>query len=499
MNIPENASKLSLDEIYDKMKGCIYGAALGDAIGLAAEFMSKAAARKLYGIGPIAFGSEKGYEFYIDQHRGRWDDGDWTDDMDQQLLIIDSLTATNGLFNSRDFARRLHKWVNHGYPELDNKPPNGLGLTVGSVLEHPKFESKPHRAAWDVWVKFDRNMAANGALMRTAILGVPSFWDEKQVIKQTLQATKVTHADPRCCISSIIVTILISRLLKDNMQEVLPDLDDETKGEILKWTQSGNPDNRPDFDIDSGDPPSTTKARSINKDTTKKKNIISKVINKVGDSLKGKKSDKRSEWSNYGRKSKDQSKHKSREDAKIPENLPPGIETYGADPMILSLTRAVVDRYKFIVNSTPVEQQPDGPQNSRALKTDIGEKALLQHCFPENLTALKLDESSSIGYVYKCLGSALYCFTRNLNQQSDEGEAFKKIITELALEAGDSDTNATVAGALLGARIGFKKLPKSWVEGLKFNSWLEDRVNGLWAIISGKEDWVEVDDEILQS
>ena len=79
------------------------------------------------------------------------------------------------------------------------------------MLSHPEFESKPHRAACEVWVRFDRNMAANGALMRTAILGVPFFWDEKQMVKQTLQATKVTHADPRCYASSIIVTYLISK------------------------------------------------------------------------------------------------------------------------------------------------------------------------------------------------------------------------------------------------------------------------------------------------
>ena len=56
------------------------GAALGDAIGLATEFLSKSQARQLYGIGPISFGSEKGYEFYKDYHRRRWNNGDWTDD-----------------------------------------------------------------------------------------------------------------------------------------------------------------------------------------------------------------------------------------------------------------------------------------------------------------------------------------------------------------------------------------------------------------------------------
>src|SRR4051812_25420429 len=200
------------------------------------------------------------------------------------------------------------------------------GKTVGTVLSYPKFESKPHRASWEVWVKFNRNMAANGALMRTAVLGAPFFWDEKQVIKQTLQATKVTHADPRCCVSSVIVTNLVSRLLKDNMQDTLPDLNDETKKEILKWIQSGNPDNQSDLDIDSEDPPFVTKARS-----EKKKSIIGKIINKV--SSKGNNSS--NDETNHIRRSSDKLKQKKpREIVKTPENPPPGIDTFGADPVM---------------------------------------------------------------------------------------------------------------------------------------------------------------------
>lgn len=80
MEWPENASKLNFDDVYDKLKGCLYGAAIGDAIGLSAESMTKERARRLYGIGPIAFGTDKGHEFYDDRHRGKWDEGDWTDD-----------------------------------------------------------------------------------------------------------------------------------------------------------------------------------------------------------------------------------------------------------------------------------------------------------------------------------------------------------------------------------------------------------------------------------
>ncbi|CAG8731705.1 18892_t:CDS:2 [Dentiscutata erythropus] len=482
MNWPENASKLSNDEIYDKLKGCIFGAALGDAVGLATEFLSKEKAKKLYGIGPISFGSDKGYKFYADRHRGKWFEGEWTDDTDQQLLIIDSLLCSNGRFNTRDFAKRLSKWVDDGYPELDNKPPNGIGKTVGTVLRHSKFTSQPHRAAWDTWIQFNCNMAANGALMRTAILGFPFFWDEKQVIKQTLQATKTTHTDPRCCVSSVIVTILISRLIQGNIQESLPDLDDSTKQNILSWMQSGNPDNKIDDNIDNDDLP-------LNNESSKRKSFVKQVVNKVGTFLSDK-NDQETLW--YERQKKINtslnSSKQDREVPKIPDPLPPGMDTFGADPEILALTKSVVDRYKFMIN-TASSNKVELTKGSRFSKfqTDMSETALLQHCFPDTLADLKLDESSGIGYVYKCLGAGLYCFTRNLNKQSSEGDAFKKIITEMILEAGDADTNGAVAGALLGSRIGYSKLPKEWVEGLKFKDWLERRTDSLWAILSSKE------------
>jgi len=41
---------------------------------------------------------------------------------------------------------------------------------------------------------------------------------------------------------------------------------------------------------------------------------------------------------------------------------------------------------------------------------------------------------------------------------------------------------------LLGARIGYENLPKSWIDGLKFKSWLEIKVNDLWNIISNEEE-----------
>ena len=52
------------------------------------------------------------------------------------------------------------------------------------------------------------------------------------------------------------------------------------------------------------------------------------------------------------------------------------------------------------------------------------------------------------------MGSGVYCL---------RGTDFKQLINELVMEGGDSDTNAAVAGALLGCKIGYNQLPQDWL------------------------------------
>lgn len=116
---------------------------------------------------------------------------------DQMLLILQCLLVDNGTLNPFHFAYRLKEWCRIGFPELQNKLPCGIGFTVGSTCSHPNLLSDPLRAAYDVWNKNERNLAANGALMRTGVVGVPFFWDERKVVENSMIAAKVTHADPR--------------------------------------------------------------------------------------------------------------------------------------------------------------------------------------------------------------------------------------------------------------------------------------------------------------
>jgi len=195
--------------VIDKLLGCIYGNALGDAVGLSTEFMDKKEIKRVYALKKISFPY-----FERNGHNLRWAIGDWTDDTDQMICIIDTILETGGEVSESVFAKRLKRWVKWGFPELGDQGGCGLGATVASVVFSEQFLSNPHQAAFDIWLKFNKNAAANGAVMRTSILGCYQFHDLKKVIENTIKIAKVTHYDGRCVGSCVAVTVAIALLLQ---------------------------------------------------------------------------------------------------------------------------------------------------------------------------------------------------------------------------------------------------------------------------------------------
>jgi len=77
---PPNTHYLPPDELVDKIVGCLYGAAIGDAIGLCTEFMMPDECRFHYDKDMLS------WEHMVkDRHRSKWQKGDWTDSFDQTV------------------------------------------------------------------------------------------------------------------------------------------------------------------------------------------------------------------------------------------------------------------------------------------------------------------------------------------------------------------------------------------------------------------------------
>lgn len=63
---------------------------------------------------------------------------------------------------------------------------------------------------------------------------------------------------------------------------------------------------------------------------------------------------------------------------------------------------------------------------------------------------------------------------------------FERVITELTMAGGDADTNAAVAGSLLGALFGYSGLPSNWASDLKHLDWLLSKADAATFLITGE-------------
>lgn len=166
----------------------VYGQAVGDAIGDAG------AVHRCHTKGiPLEFSGST---------------ADFTDDTDQMILIMRTLTWTTADKLAKAFAQHLHKWIYHGFPETGDTSGTGYGVTTWRVVSHRLFLQDPIAVAHQYWLSTGSQVASNGALMRTSILGL--MYNEEWI--KTF--ARVTHADPRCIASCYAVCMAISELVQ---------------------------------------------------------------------------------------------------------------------------------------------------------------------------------------------------------------------------------------------------------------------------------------------
>ena len=183
-------------EMKDKIYGTLFGQAVGDALGLGTEFMSKAEAKEKYPDGL------KEYDQIVrDYHRSRFLLGAWSDDTDMMLCIANAIIEDKGV-NLHTIARNFKNW-------LYDPDTRGVGQTTYKVLAIADYVEKPQQVAELIWKMSRAKNAANGAVMRTAAIGLL-----KDDVAQTAEEVcKLTHFDPRCVGSCVIISEIISHLI----------------------------------------------------------------------------------------------------------------------------------------------------------------------------------------------------------------------------------------------------------------------------------------------
>ncbi|KND89444.1 hypothetical protein TOPH_05790 [Tolypocladium ophioglossoides CBS 100239] len=221
--------------LHDRIVGCLFGSALGDAIGLYTEFLSGDMSAMSYPSRKFVLSpSSQATPFRRDRHRGTHKPGGWTDDTDHAMLILLScLHKDLKTLDPNDFASRLHLWVQYGLRALDTLP-LGLGRTVGAIVRTKDYLDDPEGTARRHWANTKYNAAPNGSLMRTHPLGLACL---DKSVEETFQVAAnysvVTHVDPRCIISCAIGTALVRGLVR---QEVCTETDIDAMVErAIEW------------------------------------------------------------------------------------------------------------------------------------------------------------------------------------------------------------------------------------------------------------------------
>ena len=172
--------------IKDRMFGCLYGQAIGNALGIQSEFMTKRDIHLMYLDGISSY---------------PYDKGDWEDDDTNQMLCILEALKENGRVIPQNLAQRLENWL-----ETDGR---GCGNLVYQVIRHRNFLKDPFKAAYERWNLANKEAAPNGGIMRTSVIGLMP----DNIESNAVAACKVTHYDPRCICSCVITSSIIHDLV----------------------------------------------------------------------------------------------------------------------------------------------------------------------------------------------------------------------------------------------------------------------------------------------
>ena len=170
----------------DRIVGCILGTAVGDAIGLPYEGLTRRRASALLGS--------------PDRHRFFFGRGMVSDDTEHACLVAQSLIVARGDLKvfRRSLAWGLRRWL-LGLPA-------GIGLATLRSIVRLWIGIRPERSG-----VFS---AGNGPAMRAAILGV-TIRDESTLREFVRASSRITHTDPKAEIGAFAVA-WAARLAADN-------------------------------------------------------------------------------------------------------------------------------------------------------------------------------------------------------------------------------------------------------------------------------------------
>lgn len=204
----------------DRAGGVLLGQAIGDAMGVPYEFAPAIPAGQARmnggGLGPYA-------------------PGEWSDDT-QMAICIAQVAATGADLTTEvaldAVAQAFLDWQANGASDI--------GVQTANVLREARAAAGP--LAGRMTAAAERLAAAgragNGALMRTAIVGVTALADAEHTALAAARVAALTHADARCVESCVLWSEAVRVAVIDghlDLRAGLQLLDPARRGQWAKW------------------------------------------------------------------------------------------------------------------------------------------------------------------------------------------------------------------------------------------------------------------------
>jgi len=191
----------------DKIRGVLYGVAVGDALGSHFEGWRAKDINRLFGT----------VSEMQDLESSIWASGEYTDDT--ELTLATAKAYKSGKFNVDDAAEAMVKWMQtnaKGIGILTNR-----ALSYISSCRHTPLESGKVATA----AVGPKKAAGNGSLMRCASTAIVREPHDEKIVDESVVLSEITHADPRCTASCVAYNIILSAMLRDiPLSDVLFDM-----------------------------------------------------------------------------------------------------------------------------------------------------------------------------------------------------------------------------------------------------------------------------------
>ena len=167
-----------------KFKGCLLGAAVGDALGMPNESTSP-------NLNKMKFGYRRPYKGHPNEGLNP---GQYTDDT--QMMILAATLLADGKFNEERYAGALREMYSRGALRF----PDG---SVSAVMEHPVKENVPQKGV----------KSTTSGCLPVAIPFALSYPDMNEACERAVRACNVTHTHPAAHAAvSTFVTLLYHSL-----------------------------------------------------------------------------------------------------------------------------------------------------------------------------------------------------------------------------------------------------------------------------------------------